>query len=180
MRAPFIVAVAVAGLLAGSACAQETLTLDSSGETIQYRLRLPAQPASEAADEPDSPVETARLIARHLAAGDIEDAALLSNAPKRRFEVLADYREAVGIQEFRRVYGELADPRNPLLAEIAIGSHRALLWRLGATGALAVQYYVSVEGRFLLDDIPSVERARLRRVVEAYRSGQRRLPENPG
>ena len=33
---------------------------------------------------------------KHLAEGNLEQAAALSNAPKRRFEVLRDYRDAVG------------------------------------------------------------------------------------
>ena len=158
-------------------------TLELDGAPVQYQLRvLEPQPLASPEEKIlplDSPVNTARLIARHLAAGDIEEAALLSNSPKRRFEVLTDYREAVGEAAFKDVYAQYFDPRNPLVAEIAIGPHRVLAWRLGGRGNLTAQYYVEVDGRFLLDDVPSVERARLRRVFDAYRSGREALePRN--
>lgn len=178
--ARIVAAAAVALVAAGTLRAQETLSLslDTPGEPISYQLRRLEQRAT-GEDEPatgSGAVATARRISRHLADGNIEEAALLSNSPKRRFEVLTDYRDAVGLAEFKRVYAEFSDPRNPLVAEIAIGSRRALIWRLGP-GALAVQYYVDVDGNFLLDDVPSPERALLRRVVEAYRSGQKQLPD---
>ena len=52
---------------------------------------------------PTSALGTAMLLNLHLSAGDIEEAALLSNAPRRRYEVLHEYREAVGAEEFKRV-----------------------------------------------------------------------------
>jgi len=117
-----------------SAQSLEPAQIESGNETIAYSLRRfdpPPAITGASASLPDSAVDTARRIAGHLAAGEIEEAALLSNAPKRRFEVLMDYREAVGEAEFKRVFGEYADPRNPLLAELAIGPRRALVWRLG-------------------------------------------------
>lgn len=113
------------------------------------------------------------LMLRHLAEGNIEEAAALSNAPRRRFEVLRDYRDAVGEEEFKRVFGRYFTPGNRLIAEVAIGRHRLLVWDLGEAGnQLAGQYYVEVEGKFLMDDVPSRERSRLRRVLDAYRSGK--------
>jgi hypothetical protein len=37
---------------------------------------------------------------------------------------------------------------------------------------LAGQYFVEVEGRYLMDDVPNQTRANLRRVLEAYRAGR--------
>lgn len=120
----------------------------------------------------DSARGTAMLMLRHLASGNIEEAAALSNSPRRRYEVLRDYRDAVGEDEFKRVFARYLDPANRLVAEIAIGRHRLLVWELGDAGKhLAGQYYVEVEGKFLMDDVPSRERSELRRVLEAYRSG---------
>jgi len=176
----FLVAALTAGFMHGigsapaSAQSLEPASVESGSDTIAYSIRRfdPSPVTAESAESlPDSAVATARRIARHLAAGEIEDAALLSNAPKRRYEVLMDYRESVGDAEFKRVYAEYADPRNPLLAELAIGPRRVLVWRLAPRGNLAAQYYVEVQGRFLLDDIPSDERTRLRRVFETYRAG---------
>lgn len=121
----------------------------------------------------DSARGTAMLMLRHLAGGNIEEAAALSNAPRRRFEVLRDYRDAVGEDEFKRVFGRYLASENRLIAEVALGRHRLLVWDLGeAREHLAGQYYVEVEGKFLMDDVPSAERSRLRRVLEAYRSGK--------
>jgi hypothetical protein len=110
------------------------------------------------------------LMLRHLADGNIEEAAALSNAPQRRLEVLRDYRAAVGEEEFKRVFGRYFAAENRLIAEVALGRHRLLVWDLGEAGnRLAGQYYVEVEGKFLLDDVPSQERSELRRVLEGIR-----------
>ena len=175
-------------LLAGPLHAQteesRTLELDGGGR-VTYTLRThpadahAARPAGELA--PTSALDAAKLLNLHLSAGDIEEAALLSNAPRRRFEVLRDYRESVGEDEFKRVFAEYFFPENRLLAEIAIDRHRLLVWELkgdakadSASSRLAGQYFVEVEGRYLIDDVPNDQRTRLRWILEAYRSG--RLP----
>jgi hypothetical protein len=62
------------------------------------------------------------------------------------------------------------------VAEVALGEHRLLVWDLGEAGhRLAGQYYVEVEGKFLMDDVPSEKRTQLRRVLEAYRTGKARF-----
>jgi hypothetical protein len=122
----------------------------------------------------DSARGAAMLMLRHLAEGDLEAAAALSNAPQRRFEVLRDYRDAVGEQEFKRLFGRYFRPENRLIAEVALGRHRLLVWDLGEAGhRLAGQFYVEVDGRFLMDDVPSRERSALRRVLEDYRQDYR-------
>ena len=122
---------------------------------------------------PDSARETALTVLKHLAAGELEQAAALSNAPKRRFEVLRDYRDAVGQDEFQRRFGRFLAPDNRLIAEVAIGPRRLLIWELGEANAqLAGQFYIEVDGRFLMDDVPSRERTELRRVLRRYRAQQ--------
>jgi len=116
----------------------------------------------------------AEKLLRHLANGEIEAAAQLSNAPARRLEEFTRYRATVGEKEFKKVYSSYFQPANPLVAEIAIGAHRLLIWRLGDAGNhLAGQFYVEKDGRFLMDDTPSETRTKLRRVLEDYRSGKR-------
>lgn len=161
--------------------ADEARTLElAAGARIAYTLRTHApdahllRPAAELA--PDSALNAAKLLNLHLSTGDIEAAALLSNSPRRRYEVLRDYRNAVGEEEFKRVFAQYFVPENRLLAEIAIGNHRLLVWDLreGAT-RIAGQYFVDVDGRFLIDDVPNEVRNNLRQVLEAYRSGK--LPD---
>lgn len=131
------------------------------GQTVEYRL---------VQDDKESARPAALAIVRHLAAGDIEEAALASNAPRRRYEVLHDYRASVGADEFKRVYAQYLLPQNHVVAEIAVGPRRAILWRLGdANDHLAAQYFVEVDGRFLMDDVPSAERSALEKVVQEYR-----------
>lgn len=156
-----------------------TLELDGGGR-VTYTLRShPAgahllRPAPELAA--DSALDAAKLLNLHLSTGDIEEAALLSNSPRRRFEVLRDYRDSVGEEEFKRVFAHYFFPENRLLAEIAIGRHRLLVWELKDAGPnlshVAGQYFVEVEGRYLMDDVPNDERTSLRWVLEAYRSGK--------
>jgi hypothetical protein len=137
---------------------------------VRYKL-LDAAATPEA-----SARQTAHRVLRHLADGDIEQAALLSNAPRRRYEVLQEYRASVGEDEFRRAFAQYFDPENRLVAEVALDEHRLLVWDLGEAGhRLAGQYYVEVEGKFLMDDVPSAKRAQLRRVLEAYRNGKARF-----
>jgi hypothetical protein len=123
---------------------------------------------------PDSARDTAFTVIKHLAAGELEQAAAWSNAPYRRFEVLRDYRDSVGEEEFKRIFGRFLAPENRLIAEVAIGPRRLLVWQLGdASGQLAGQFYVEVAGKFLLDDVPGPERDELRRVLQRYRSEQK-------
>jgi hypothetical protein len=169
--AAFLVAAAAQGQT------EETRTLELDGGTrVSYTLRTYSadahlvRPASELA--PTSALNAAKLLNLHLSTGDIEEAALLSNAPRRRFEVLRDYREAVGEEEFKRVFAQYFLPENRLLAEIAIGRHSLLIWDLkeGVT-RIAGLFFVEVDGRYLVDDVPNDERTRLRRILEAWRGG---------
>ena len=176
----FLVCLAAGTCFAATLHAQteenRTLELDGGGG-VTYTLRTHpanahmARPAGELA--PKSALDAAMLLNLHLSAGDIEEAALLSNAPRRRFEVLRDYRESVGVEEFKRVFTQYFYPENRLLAEIAIGKHRLLIWDL-KEGAYrtAGQYFVEVEGRYLVDDVPNDARTSLRWVLEAYRAGK--------
>src|SRR6185503_327105 len=156
----------------------ETRTLElTGGGSVSYTLRTfpadahVARPSAELA--PTSALDTARLFHLHLSSGDILEAAVLSNTPRRRFEVLRDYREEVGPEEFKRVFAYYLSPQNRLLAEIAIGQHRLLIWDLkeGAT-RIAGQYFVELEGRYFIDDVPNDTRTSLRWVLEAYRNGK--------
>jgi len=159
--------------------AARTLELDE-GVRIAFTLRTHPpgahllDPAAELA--PTSPLATAKLLNRYLVAGDLVEAAVLSNAPKRRFEVFREYREAVGADEFKRIFSQYFDPANRLLAEIAIGRHALIIWQMNEAserpGRLAGQYFMEIEGRWLMDDVSSEPRSSLRRVLEAYRSGK--------
>jgi len=87
---------------------------------------------------------------------------------------LRDYERSVGDEEFKRIFGRYFAPENRLFLEAAIGSNRLLVWDLGEAGnVLAGQYYVEVDGRFLLDDAPNENRANLQRVLEALRKKTR-------
>lgn len=108
-----------------------------------------------------------------LAQGDIEAAAAMSNAPERRREVLGDYRKRVGDEPFKRIFARYASPPNRLIAEVAIGERRLLIWELADAGhQLAGQYFLRSGDGFLLDDVPNTERAQLGRVLQAYRTGK--------
>src|SRR6185503_15300514 len=166
--------------IAGALYAQtdETRTIEiEGGALVTYTLRKHPpdahllMPAAELA--PTSALDAAKLLNLHLSAGDIEEAALMSNSPRRRFEVLREYREEVGESEFKKVFAQYFYPENRLLAEIVIGKHQLLIWELKAGGArIAGQYFVEIDGRYLVDDVPNDERTSLRWVLEAYRNGK--------
>jgi hypothetical protein len=169
---------ALAFSAASLAQSEETRTLEvDGGASVTYTLVSHpagahlARPADALA--PTSALNSSRLLNHHLAGGDLVEAALLSNSPRRRFEVLRDYRESVGENEFKRVFAQYFVPENRLLAEIAIDNHRLLVWDLkqGAT-RIAGQYFVEIEGRYFIDDVPNDVRTRLRWVLEAYRNGK--------
>jgi len=130
-----------------------------------------AQERLVAPSAPDSARDTARTVLKHLAEGDIEHAAALSNAPPQRLDLLRGYRDSVGEDEFRRLFSRFLAPDNRLIAEVAIGPRRLLVWEL-ADSQLAGQFYIEVDGKFLLDDVPSRERAQLRGVLRRYRAQQ--------
>jgi len=151
--------------------AQERVAQLPDGETIEYRL---------VQDDKDSARPAAVRMLRYLAEGNIEEAALLSNAPKRRFEVLRDYRARVGDEEFKRVYAQYFFPENHVVAELAVDSRRLVIWDLGEAGhQLTAQYFVAVDGKFLIDDVPSEERTRMRRLLELYRKENAKRPTSP-
>ena len=121
-------------------------------------------------DPAESAQPAALQMLKHLAAGELEAAAVLSNAPARRLEVLRDFQRAVGDEEFRRLFGRYFAPANRIVMEAAIGRHRLLVWELGEAGnELVGQYFVEADGRFVLDDVPNAERSELQRVLETQR-----------
>lgn len=145
--------------IALAACAHDT-----PRETAPYQLvENPAESAQPVAME----------ILRYLAAGEIDQAANLSNAPERRAEVLREFRARVGEEEFKRVYSEYLAPENRVIAEYALGPRRLLVWELGSAADRVVgQYYVRVDDRFLMDDERSPERAELSRALAKLRSSK--------
>lgn len=168
-------ALALALLVAGAASAQtaEGRRIEHRGEAIEFlyiahRGDAHLAPGDDALPA-DSPLRTFRQQHRHLVAGDIEEAALLSNEPKRRFEILRDYRDAVGVDEFRKVYAKYFDPANRIVAEARIGDHSLLVWRLADEKRLAGLYYARIEDRWLTDDVPTETRLKLRWVLEHLR-----------
>ena len=167
-------------LLAGPLHAQteenRTLQIEGGGN-VAYTLRIHPQDAHVARPKgelaPTSALDAAKLLNLHLSAGDIEEAALLSNAPRRRFEELRDFRERVGEEEFKRIFVEYLAPENRLIAEIAIDKHHLLIWsRREGAARFAAQYFVEIDGRYLIDDVPNDARTSLRWVLEAYRAGK--------
>ena len=152
------------GLALASCARAEERQLDlGGGNTLRYEVLAPGVDAASAKS-------TALVILRYLAQGDIRAAAALSNAPAQREEVLRAFQASVGEEEFKRVFGEYLARAEAVVAEVAIGTHRLLIWQLaGKDAQLAGQFYVEKDGRFVLDDVPSETRANLRRVLQSYR-----------
>lgn len=175
MRVALAALLALAALAAAAAEDAHRI-LEVEGDAFSYiERRHPADAHLQAAGAqlaPDSALNTAKLLSRHLSSGDIEEAALLSNEPKRRFQVFREYRESIGEDEFKRIFARYFYPENRLVAEILLPPHSLLIWRLAGERHLAGQYYVQIEDRWLIDDVPSASRTRLRQVLERYRAAE--------
>jgi hypothetical protein len=147
-----------------------------NGERVSYLLRMHPADAhvldASAGLQPRSALNTAKLVTRYLAEGRIEDASLLSNAPKARYARLRESFEGWNEADFRRTYERYFDPENRIVGEVSIDGHRLLIWYLRDTDYLAAFFLVEIEGRLLIDDVPNQTRANLRRVLEAYRAGK--------
>ena len=170
--------LAAAALANAQPFAERSVELD--GETLRYSIRAFAPDAHliETATQtaPASALQTAKVLNRFLSLGNLEEAALLSNAPRRRFEVFRDYQRSVGEEGFKRVFAEYFHPENRLVAEVLMDRHSLLVWHLREKDHYAGQYYVEVEGQVFMDDAPGEARSKLRRVLEAIRAGQIPLP----
>ena len=80
------------------------------GKTLLLGLLFAVSPASSQQrliepGDPGSARAAAMQVLRHLADGNLEAAAAMSNAPQRRLEVLRSYRDKVGEEELKRIYG---------------------------------------------------------------------------
>jgi hypothetical protein len=163
---------------------EEVRTLKrADGSSVSYTLRtFPADAhllRPDAKPVPTTALDAAKLIILHLADGEIEDAALLSNSPRRRYEELVKFREASGADHFKRLYSQYFSPENRLIAEIAIDRQRLVLWELKAAekagrpdSIVTGQFFVEVDGLYLLDDKPNETRARLQSILRDYQSGK--------
>jgi hypothetical protein len=177
--------------LAAHAQTEEIRTLArEDGTSVTYRLRTHPPDAHllrpDTKPVPTSALESAKLIIFHLADGDIEQAALLSNSPRRRYEELANFKKTYGDDQFKRIFAEYFDPKNSVAAEIVVDNRSLLIWKLSSASKAgtpafhyAGQYFVQIDGAYLIDDVPNDQRTRLRWVLEAYRSGSIPLKLSP-
>ena len=99
--------------LAAQAQTEEIRTLArEDGTSVTYTLRTHPPDAHllrpDTKPVPTSALDSAKLIYLHLSDGDIEQAALLSNSPRRRYEELRNFRERFGESEFKRVSWDFA------------------------------------------------------------------------
>jgi hypothetical protein len=152
----------------------------ADGDRIDYTLReFPPDAPPHAPDSklaPTNAYDTARLLISDLALGKIEDAAMLSNAPKQRFKLLHDAYAGWTAEDFARTYRRYFLPQNRIVAEASIGPHHLVLWRLQDIDYLAGYVFVDIDGRTYLDDWLSPERSQLEQLLWAYRSGKLPLP----
>jgi hypothetical protein len=152
----------------------------ADGSRIDYTVRdFPSDaqaPVTDAKLAQTNALDTARLLISDLARGQIEDAALLSNAPKQRYKLLHDAYAGWTSADFARAYGRYFLAQNRIVAEASIGEHHLVLWRLQDIGYLAGYFFMDIDGKTYLDDWPSPARSQLEQVLWAYRSGKLPLP----
>jgi hypothetical protein len=122
--------------------------------------------------QPNSALNTAKLAVRYLSEGKLEEVALLSNAPKARFERLREALNGWAPEDFRRTYGPFFSEDSWIVGELADGPHHLIVWRRGDIGDVVGYLLVEIDGRYFLDDVPSPQRSRLRRALESLRAGE--------
>ena len=164
-------------LFAGVALAQQARVLEAEGGApIEYALRTFADDAHRAetllTHVPGSALDTAKLVTQLLAEGRLEDVSLLSNAPKARFARLKESFDGWTKADFERPFRRYFAPQNRIVGEAVIDKHHLLMWYLKDTDYITAYYLIEVDGRLLLDDVPSETRNRLRRVLEAHRAAR--------
>lgn len=147
--------------------AAEEREIEIDGRPIRYTVEAPA--AERPGSQTNTTLATARRLHEHLARGEIEAAALLSNSPKRRFEIYRDYRESVGEAGFKQVYAQYLDSSTQPLAEIALGERRLIVWKLAGLAQSTGEFFIRIEDETYMDDVPSADRQLLRRILETYR-----------
>lgn len=170
MRIPAALALVVA--CATAAAFEERAAELAGGETLRYVYVAHAPEAAlRVADEETgtSALATAVALLRRLAEGRLEEAALLSNAPKARYTRLRESFAGWSAEDFRRTWSRYLEPPNGIVGEARLGAHRLILWRLEDLDRLTGFFFVEIGGRVYLDDVPSAERSRLRRLLEALR-----------
>lgn len=156
-----------AALLSTHAGASEEREIQIDGRAIRYSVDEPS--AEHQTTETSAALATARRLHEYLARGEIEAAALLSNSPKRRFEIYRDYLESVGEAGFKEVYGQYLQSSTRPIAEVAIGERRMLVWKLAGLAQATGEFFIRIDDETYMDDIPSEERQLLRRILETYR-----------
>jgi hypothetical protein len=164
LRAAAALFAALAATPSGAAEEREILV---DGRPIRYTVEAP--PAERPGADGSAALATARRLHEHLARGEIEAAALLSNSPKRRFEIYRDYLESVGEAGFRQVYAQYLDSSTQPLAEIAIGERRLVVWKLAGLAQATGEFFIRVDDETYMDDVPSEDRQLLRRILDTYR-----------
>ncbi len=156
-----------AAVMPTQAGAAEEREIEIDGRPIRYTVEAPTAERPGAAA--NTTLATARRLHEHLARGEIEAAALLSNSPKRRFEIYRDYHESVGEAGFRQVYAQYLDNSTQPLAEIALGERRLIVWKLAGLAQSTGEFFIRIEDEIYMDDVPSEDRQLLRRILETYR-----------
>jgi hypothetical protein len=161
--------VALLALLAGCAgtLEPEFATDELRKYAVDAHLLDPREPL-----EPTSALATAKLAVHYLAQGKLEEVALLSNAPKARYERLRDALGDWKPEDFKRAYEPFFDADSWIVGEVAQGPHHLIMWRRGDIGHIAGYLLVEIDGKYFLDDVPSPERSRLRRVLQSFRAGE--------
>lgn len=183
VRGARVLATAFACLAVAAAHAQtagsQGLKL-ADGRTVDFTLRTPPPgavtipPAGTLA--PKDAFDAARLLISDLARGRIEDAALLSNAPKQRYRLLRDAYSGWNAGDYARAYARYFVAPNRIVAEASIGPHHLVLWKLQDIDYLAGYFFMDIDGKTYLDDWPGPTRADLEQLLQAYRSGKLKLP----
>ncbi len=136
------------------------------GKSLQAKVQVQTPPvhfqgAKDALDR-HSALGCAQQLYAHLAAGDLDKAATLSDDPAASKAIWARMLGRLGPDEFKKTYAAYLGPSGlELRFVISINTHVMLIVRNPEAGMDAAQFYASAGGVFHVEETKSPEREKL-------------------
>jgi hypothetical protein len=167
--------LALAGLAAGGGPVTRTWNTDTGEINYQLTAFEPPLKITRQLQSDNGAVNASLQLYRALGTADISTAAAMSNDRERTYAKYERYVERLGMAEFKKMFLSYFVGGASYTHELVIGEHHMLLVEDPADDTIAAQFYVRVEGKYLIDEKPGPERDQLGRLFMAVREGKLKL-----
>jgi hypothetical protein len=150
-----------------------TFTVQGKPLSVKVQVLTPPvhfQGAKEALDR-HTALGCAQQLYAHLATGDIEKAASLSDDPAASKANYARLLDRLGPEAFQKTFAAYLGPAGlELRMVLSVGTHSMLIVRNPEMGMDAAQFYASSGGVFHVEDQKSREREQLGRLFQQLKN----------